>query len=75
MEVPRLGIELELHLLVFATATAMQDPSCVYDLCHSQWQHWILNPLTEARDCACILMDARWVLNPLNHNRNSQANV
>ena len=25
MEVPRLGVELELHLLADATATAMQD--------------------------------------------------
>ena len=27
MEVPRLGVELELWLLAYATATAMQDPS------------------------------------------------
>ena len=27
MEVPRLGVELELQLLAYATATAMQDPS------------------------------------------------
>ena len=26
MEVPRLGVELELQLLVYATATAMPDP-------------------------------------------------
>ena len=35
MEVPRLGVELELELLVYTTATAMQDPSCVCDLHHS----------------------------------------
>ena len=26
MEVPRLGVELELHLLAYTTATAMPDP-------------------------------------------------
>ena len=29
MEVPRLWVQLELQLLAFATATAMQDPSHV----------------------------------------------
>ena len=24
---------------------------------HSPWQHWILNPLSDARDGSCILMD------------------
>ena len=31
-------------------ATAMPDPSRVCELHHSSWQHWILNPLSEARD-------------------------
>ena len=50
MEVPRLGIELELQLLAYATATAMQDPSHICDLHHSSRQCRILNPLSEARD-------------------------
>ena len=50
MEVPRLGVELELQLLAFATAKAIRDLSRVYDLHHSSQQHWILNPLSEARD-------------------------
>ena len=29
MEVPRLGVELELQLLAYATATAARDPSCL----------------------------------------------
>ena len=45
MEVPRLGVEVELQLL--ATATAMQDPSCVCNLHHSSLQHQIFNPLSE----------------------------
>ena len=56
MEVPRLGVELELQLLVYTTATAMQDPSCVCDLHHSSWQCRILNPLSKARDQTCHLM-------------------
>ena len=50
MEVPRLGVQLELQLPAYTTATAMPDPSCVCDLHHSQQQHPILNPLSEARD-------------------------
>ena len=45
MEVPRLGVELELRLLACATATAMQDPSHTFDLYHSSWRRRILNPL------------------------------
>ena len=35
MEVPRLGIQLELELPVYARATATWDPNCVCDLHHS----------------------------------------
>ena len=56
MEVPRLGVEMELQVLAYATATAMQDLSHGCDLCHSLWQLQILNPLSEARDPTCILM-------------------
>ena len=57
MEVPRLGIELELQLLTHSTATATSDLRHVCDLLHSSWQHQILNPLIEARDQTLILMD------------------
>ena len=40
----------ELQLQVYATATATLDLSCICNLCHSLWQCWILNPLSEARD-------------------------
>ena len=52
MEVSRLGVELELQLLAYTTATAAQDPSRICDLCYSLRQCWILNPLSEARDPA-----------------------
>ena len=35
MEVPRLGVELKLQLLVYITATEMSDPSRVLNLPHS----------------------------------------
>ena len=51
MEVPRLGVKLELLLQVaYARATAMKNPSLVCNLYHSSWQRWILNPLREAKD-------------------------
>ena len=61
MEVPRLGVELELQLLAYTTATAMRDPSRICDLHLSSWQCWIFNPLSRARDRTCILMDTSWV--------------
>ena len=61
MEVPRLGVESELKLLAYVTATATRDPSCVCDLHHSSWQNQIFNPLSEARDWIGILMDTTQV--------------
>ena len=61
MEVPGLGVELELQLLAYATASATPEPSRVCDLHHSSWQCGILNPLSSARDGTCLLMDAGWV--------------
>ena len=55
MEVPKLGVELELQLPAYTTARAMQDPSCICDLHHSSGQCQILNPLREARDQTCNL--------------------
>ena len=47
--------------VIYTTATATQDlgPSC--DLHPSSRQHWILNPLSEARDRTSILMDTSWI--------------
>ena len=38
------------QLLAYAKATAMHDPSHVFDIYHSLWQHQVLNSLIEARD-------------------------
>ena len=56
MEVPRLGVKLELQLLAYAKATAMPGLNRICSLHHSSWQHWILNPLSEARDRTRDLM-------------------
>ena len=61
MEVPRLGLKLELQLPAYATATATRDLSLICDLHHSSWQGWILNPLSEARDQTHVLLYASWV--------------
>ena len=74
MEVPRLGVESELQLLAYATATATQDLKCGYDLHHSSWQHWILNPLSRARDQTQVLMDTSQVGNPMSHSGNAKIN-
>ena len=57
MEVPRLGIELELQPPAYTTATATPDLSPICDLQHSSRQHRILNPQGEAWDRAHIFMD------------------
>ena len=59
MEVPRLGVELELQLPASTTATAMRDPIC--HLYHSSRQRRILNPLSEARARTPIFMDTNRV--------------
>ena len=50
MEVPGLGVESELQLAAYTTASAMWDLSRICDLYLSLWQHQILNPLSQARD-------------------------
>ena len=50
MEVPRLGVESDLQLPAYTTATMTRDPSLVCNLHGSSQQHQIPNPLNEARD-------------------------
>jgi len=57
MDVPRLGVESELQLLAYTTATATPDLSNVCDLHHSSQQHQIPDPQSEAGDQTHILMD------------------
>jgi len=64
MEVPRLGVELDLQLLAYATSIAMPYLICIFCLHHSSWQCWIPNPLSEARDRTYILMDTHQVCYP-----------
>ena len=50
MEVPRLGIKLELWPPAYTIARAMPDPSRMCDLHHGSQQLQILNPLSKARN-------------------------
>ena len=68
MDVPRLGVESELQLPAYTTATATRNPSHICDLHHSSEQHWIPNRVIEARDQICILVDPSRVYF---HNGNS----
>ena len=61
IEVPRLGVQSEVQPPAYTRATATRDPSRVCNLHHSSQQHWILNPLREARDRTCNLMVLRLV--------------
>ena len=58
MEVPRLGVGLELQLLAYTRVTAMLDLSCIYNLHCSLWQCQILNPLSEPG----IQLKSSWIL-------------
>ena len=61
MEVPGPGVQLELQMLAYTTATAMPDLSQVCSLHHSLWQRRILNPLSEARDGTWNLIAPSWI--------------
>ena len=61
MEAPRLGVESELQLLAYVTATATPDPICDCSLHQSSQQCWIPNLLSETRDQTHIFRDASLV--------------
>ena len=57
LEDPRLGVESDLQVLAYTTATAMPDLSHVFNLYHSSQQRRILNLLSEAGDLTRVFMD------------------
>ena len=71
MEVPRLGVESELQLQVYATTMATPAATAPGNLRGNLRQCRSLNPLSEARDLTCILQRQHWVLNQLSHNGNA----
>ena len=60
MEVPRLGVKLELQLQAYTIAMVKPDPSNICDIHHSLQQHQVLNPLSKARDRTSILRETMW---------------
>ena len=63
MEIPRVGVESELQLLTYSTATDTWDSSRVCNPHHSSQQHLILNLLSKARDQTLVVIATSWVLN------------
>ena len=61
MEGPRAGVQSELLLAAYTTATAIPDLSHICDLYHSSWQSRILNTLSKARDWTWNLMVPTWI--------------
>ena len=57
MEAPELGVESELQLLDYTTATATLDLNHICYLFCSLQQHRILKPLRKARDQIHIFME------------------
>ena len=57
MEVPGTGVKSELQRQAYATVTAVLDLSICAAYAAALVQHQILNPLSEAKDRTCILMD------------------
>ena len=60
MEVLRLGVELELQLPAYTTATTTPNLSCVCNLHCSSLHFQILNPLSRAKVWTHVLMDSSW---------------
>ena len=75
MEVPRLGVQSELQLPAYPTATETRDPGHVCDPPYSSQQRRILNPLSKARDQTCVLMDISQVHNLLSHSSNAWSSL
>ena len=71
MEGSKLGVESELQLPAYATATTTPDPSRICGLHHSSWQCQILNPLREATDGTRNFMVPSQICFRCTHNGNS----
>ena len=61
MEVPRLGVELELQLPGYTTATATWDPNYTVTCTTAHGNACIPYPLSGARGQTRIFMDASWI--------------
>ena len=61
MEVPRLGGRIgAIAASLYHSHGNVGSKPHLQPIPHS-WQHWIPNPLSEARDQLCILMDTSWI--------------
>ena len=69
-------VELELQLPAYDTATAPWNPNHVFDIYHSSWLHWILNPLRDQRlnPCPLVRFVNHWATmqTPMKHSLNTK---
>ena len=77
MDVPGLGVESELQLRAYptATATATQDPNRICDLHRSLQQPQTHNPRSEATDRTRILTETMSGAYPLSHSGHSSRDL
>ena len=61
MEVPRLGLHRSCSCQPISQPRQCQIWALVWDLYHSSWPRWFLDPLRKAGDRTCILMDTSWI--------------
>ena len=69
MEVPRLGVKLQLQLPAYTTATATPNLSMSATNTIAHGNAGSFNPMNKAGDQTCIFIDTSHVLNLLSQNR------
>ena len=61
--------------MVYTTATATPDPSCICNLCHNLCQCLSLTYWARPEIKPTSSQRQHWVFNPLSHNRNLRKNI
>ena len=65
------GVQIRATAAGYTIATAIPDPSHVCNLTTAHSNAGSFNPLSEAGDRTCVLMDTSWILNLMSHSGNS----
>ena len=73
VEITRLGASRSSRCRLIPQPQQRQKRATSVTYTCNLWQHWVLNPMSEARAQTHILMDTSRVLNQLSHNGNSSS--